>query len=72
MPHLAHVHAQNFRGSYQQRTYLSDGDVDYRKVVGMLKDAGYDGYIQVEFVGKEELDEWVKRDCNFLQKLVTR
>jgi len=72
IPNLAHVHAQNFRASYGNRTQLADGDVDYRKVVGMLKEAGYDGYIQVEFVGKEKPDEWARRDCNFLKELVTR
>ena len=70
LPHVVNVHAQNFRGSYQQRTYLSDGDVDYRRVVRMLADSGYDGYIEIEFVGEEKPEEWLRRDYEFLREIV--
>jgi len=69
LPHLAHVHAQNFRGSYENRTQLADGDVDYRRVVGMLGDAGYEGAIEVEFVGGDNPEDWARRDCEFLKKI---
>lgn len=69
LPHVVNVHAQNFRGAYQRRTYLSDGDVDYRRVVRMLADSGYDGYIEIEFVGAEEPEEWVRRDYEFLREI---
>jgi L-ribulose-5-phosphate 3-epimerase len=31
-------------------------DLDYKRVAGILKDAGYKGYVSVEYEGKEHAD----------------
>jgi sugar phosphate isomerase/epimerase len=70
MPFLVTVHAQNFRGSYKTRTPLAEGDVDYARVARMLKDAEFEGYVEVEFVGDEEPVEWLRKDCEFLKSVM--
>lgn len=70
LPHLVNVHAQNFAASYKERTLLSEGRVDYRRVVSILGEAGYDGYLELEFVGQEGHPvEWARKDYEFLRKL---
>jgi L-ribulose-5-phosphate 3-epimerase len=36
-------------------------DLDYKRVAGILKDAGYKGYVSVEFEGKEHADTGVPK-----------
>ncbi len=70
LPHLANVHAQNFRGEYKKRAQLADGDVDYARIVRTLKQARYDGPIEVEFVEGPDPVEWARRDLEYLRSLV--
>ena len=69
LPHLANVHAQNYAGNYAHRTLLSEGSVDYGRIVDILNDAGYDGYMELEFVGEDDPIEWARKDYQFLRKL---
>lgn len=70
LPHLVNVHAQNFRGEYKQRTPLADGDVDYVRIVEILKRSGYDGPIEVEFVEGDDPVAWARDDQAYLRSLI--
>ena len=69
LPHVASVHAQNFRGSHDHRAQISDGDVDYQRVAWMLRQAGFEGYMEVEFVGEDDPEAWTGRDSEFLRQV---
>jgi sugar phosphate isomerase/epimerase len=54
LPSVAHVHAQNYahltvNGEPVKQSPLRRGVWDYGALVGRLKEAGYDGYLAVEF-----------------------
>lgn len=41
-------------GNYLRGAIVGHGDIEIRKIVKLIKDSGYDGYITVEFEGMEE------------------
>lgn len=41
-------------GYYMRGAIVGQGDIDIRKIVKLIKQSGYDGYITVEFEGMEE------------------
>ena len=69
-PHIVNVHAQNFDES-GKACAISDGIVDYSRVVETLSGVGYDGYIQVEFVHGDNKLEALQRDRDYLASLTT-
>lgn len=71
LPYVVNVHAQNYLGGdLRHRTALSEGDVDYARVVGMLKESGYAGPIEVEFVEGPDPIAWARGDVAYLRSLV--
>jgi len=48
LPDLAVLHAKVYAGG----GLLVEADLDYRRIVGMLEDSGFSGYISIEFEGK--------------------
>jgi sugar phosphate isomerase/epimerase len=71
--HVVNVHAQNFEapiGAVKslKRAHLATGVINYRAIVERLRGAGYDGYIEAEFVS-EPAREWLEADCHFLRSL---
>jgi sugar phosphate isomerase/epimerase len=57
----------------QAKTYYGGGewytlDLDYRRVAGILSDANYDGYVSLEFEGKENPDVAVPKSIQMLRK----
>jgi sugar phosphate isomerase/epimerase len=69
-PYVACVHAQNFDAGYQ-RAFIEEGIVDYSRIVPILKDKGFDGYLAVEFTAGEGSIEDLQRDYETLKRLVT-
>ena len=69
-PHVVNVHAQNFDEN-GKACAIADGIVDYSQVVETLSGAGYDGYIQVEFVHGDNKLEALQRDRDYLASLTT-
>lgn len=67
---IVNVHAQNFTGDYQHRAYIAEGDVDYGRVIRRLKESGFDGYVEIEFVNGDDPVAWLKKDFAHLKKLV--
>jgi len=62
------------RASYiQAKTYFGGGvwytlDLDYRRIVKILRDAGYRGYVTIEFEGKEDPATGVPKSVAMLRE----
>ncbi len=69
-PHVVNIHAQNFDEN-GKACPISDGVVDYSRVVETLGSQGYDGYIHVEFVHGDNKMDALQRDRDFLASLTT-
>lgn len=67
--HIANVHAQNFDES-GKGCPIADGVVDYARIVEILTAAGYDGYLEVEFVHGDNKLEALQRDRDYLASLI--
>jgi sugar phosphate isomerase/epimerase len=48
LPHCALIHAKTYIGGSM---YFGDFDLDYARIAGLLHDAGYQGYLSIEFEG---------------------
>ena len=68
--HIVNVHAQNFDES-GKACPIAEGVVDYSKIIEILNNVGYDGYIQVEFVHGDNKLEALQRDRDYLASLTT-
>ncbi|MDA0747314.1 MAG: sugar phosphate isomerase/epimerase [bacterium] len=69
-PYVTTVHAQNYqRVGSNARSLVSEGYVDYPAVITELKKAGFDGYLEVEFVREDHPEEALKADAAFLRSL---
>ena len=68
-PHIANVHAQNFDET-GKACPIADGIVDYTRIVEILKNANYDGYLEVEFVHGDNKLEALQRDRDYLASLI--
>ncbi len=55
LPDLGLVHAKVYAGG----GLLVEADLDYNRIASMLRDAGYDGYISIEFEGKAHPDHGI-------------
>lgn len=88
-PFCKHTHAKNINYppeirevereiGYKYGEYVSplrDGDIDHRKVVAILKDAGYerDLCLEDESLGRWPREEWqsvLKRDADFFREII--
>ena len=57
----------------QAKTYLGGGewytlDLDYPRIASILADAGYSGYVSLEFEGKADPDTAVPQSIEMLRK----
>jgi len=69
-PYVTTVHAQNYpQAGQNRRVLISEGMVDYAGVVEELRRAGFDGYLEVEFVREEDPEEALEADARFLRSL---
>lgn len=55
LPDLGLVHAKVYAGG----GLLVEADLDYNRIGAMLREAGYDGYISIEFEGKAHPDHGI-------------
>ena len=67
--HIANVHAQNFDET-GKGCPIADGVVDYARIVETLSVAGYNGYLEVEFVHGDNKLEALQRDRDYLASLI--
>ncbi|GLX71145.1 sugar phosphate isomerase/epimerase family protein [Paenibacillus glycanilyticus] len=55
------------QGQYLRGAIVGHGDIDMRRVLGIVKQSGYDGYISVEFEGLEPCRFAVEQGLNQLK-----
>ena len=67
--HIVNVHAQNF-DEHGTSCAIADGVVDYARIVEILSAAGYNGYLEVEFVHGDNKLEALQRDRDYLASLI--
>ena len=73
-PWVVNVHVQNFirddEGAWKW-CLIEEGCVDYREILPPLKEAGFDGYFEVEFVKEpaESKRQFLEKDHAFLRSL---
>ena len=61
----------------QAKTYAGGGewytlDLDYKRIAGILTEAGYNGYVALEFEGKENPDTAVPKSLALLREAFAR
>ncbi|WKN31963.1 sugar phosphate isomerase/epimerase [Porifericola rhodea] len=59
----------------QAKTYYGGGewytlDLDYDRIFKILREAGYKGYVSIEFEGKEEAKSGMRKSVEMLQKAI--
>jgi sugar phosphate isomerase/epimerase len=69
-PQIVNVHAQNADAA-GNACPITDGVVDYGKVVEILNAHGYDGYLEVEFVHGDDKSSALQRDRDYLASLIS-
>jgi 3-dehydroshikimate dehydratase len=67
--HIVNVHAQNFDEN-GKACPIAEGVVDYTRIVEILSKAGYNGYLEVEFVHGDNKLEALQRDRDYLASLI--
>lgn len=56
-------------GNYLRGAIFGQGDIDVRRVLRLIKESGYDGYITLEFEGMEECREGTKLGLENLKRI---
>lgn len=83
-PYATHVHAKDFHffdekqdGCFQTRgcnylkgAILGEGFVNVKKCIDVIKRAGYDGYVSIEFEGSEDCIEAITRGYQYLKSII--
>lgn len=73
--YTVHLHSHNWIGQENNLTFLSDGDYDYEKFVGILYRKGFDGYLSIEHAdhfGKHSPLETAAHEAAYLKELIAR
>ena len=79
-PQAAYVHFKDFlkvpdpsqpRGVKLQACVVGDGTVDHGKCLEALRDAGYDGFVAIEYEGTEDEKTGVPRSVEFTRRVMT-
>ena len=79
---VVNVHAQNHRPSLidpskMELTLIEEGLIDYDKALSLLKDHGFNGYVEVEFLKGDSgceccLLDSLKKDAEYLRRLTAK
>ncbi|MBP3375404.1 MAG: sugar phosphate isomerase/epimerase [Clostridia bacterium] len=83
-PYAIHAHAKDFylsrekkegwgvsRGcNYWKGSVIGEGDVDVKRCIEVLKRAGYDGYISIEYEGEKDCIEGIRLGLEYLKTVV--
>jgi len=73
-PYTVHVHAKvlELKLSWQGlRSYWSEAKLDYRRIMEILYRVNYNGYLSLEYEGKEDEEVGVSRSIKFLRELIS-
>ncbi len=83
-PYAIHAHAKDFyltgerregygqtRGcNYFKGSIIGEGDVDVARCIAVLKKAGYDGYLSIEFEGDEDCIYGIRKGKEYLGSII--
>ena len=83
-PYAIHAHAKDMhlsseplpgygqtRGcNYFKGAIIGNGDVDVKRCISILRRAGYDGYLSIEFEGSEDCIEAIAKGLEYLKQIV--
>ncbi|RLF17289.1 MAG: sugar phosphate isomerase/epimerase [Thermoprotei archaeon] len=67
-PYAIHVHAKFYEVTEDGR----EKNLDYNRIVSILRDAGFKGYLSIEYEGKEDPKVAVPRIAKFLRELLKK
>jgi Sugar phosphate isomerases/epimerases len=67
--HLGDGWFRSSHGNYLRGAIAGQGDIDMRRVLGIIKQSGYDGYISVEFEGLEPCRFGTQQGLNHLKAI---
>ena len=84
-PYAIHAHAKDMhlrkepepgygqtRGcNYFKGAIIGNGDVDVARCIKVLKRAGYDGYLSIEFEGSEDCIDAIRQGIEFLKAQIS-
>jgi sugar phosphate isomerase/epimerase len=65
LPALGLVHAKTYVGGSM---YFGDFEIDYERLAKMLREAGYKGYVSIEFEGNAMPDEGISQSVTSLRR----
>ena len=69
-PHVVTVHAQNYvQVGHNTRSLIGEGMIDYATIIQTIKQAGFDGFLEIEFVREENPKDALMADAAFLRSL---
>lgn len=69
-PHIAHVHIKDWSHNPEGETALGDGEVDYRAILEILRDTGYNGWLVIEREVTEDAEADTRNAADRLKALV--
>ncbi|RLG80979.1 MAG: hypothetical protein DRO40_10370 [Thermoprotei archaeon] len=72
-PYTVHVHAKTFQLKLKHEdteSYWVETRLDYRKIIEILKNAGYNGYLSLEYEGTEDEETAVPKSIQFLRYII--
>jgi sugar phosphate isomerase/epimerase len=56
--------------NYLKGTYVGGGDAKVEQCIDILKAAGFDGYVDIEYEGQEDCIEGITKGYEFLKSIV--
>ena len=62
-PHIGYMHAKTYYGGGEWYTL----NLDYKRIARIVTDAGYSGYVGLEFEGKENAETAVPKSIKMLR-----
>jgi sugar phosphate isomerase/epimerase len=65
-PHTCFVQAKTYYGGGEWYSL----ELDYKRIIDILKKVNYQGYISIEFEGKEPGDMGVRKSVDLLRKYI--
>jgi sugar phosphate isomerase/epimerase len=69
-PRASFVQAKTYYGGGEW--YSLEWELDYDRIVKILKDVNYHGYISIEFEGKEDAKSGVRKSVELLRKALAK
>jgi len=72
-PYAAMVHVKDLKkvGGKLESVPVGDGDINFAECFKILKEAGYDGYLSLEYEAKEDAETGIEKSINHIKKCLS-